>query len=68
MGGSRIKRIQFMVDNNELFALNEFRIKSGIPTRPSAIRVLLRRGLALEGLSAEFGPEALRGLAKKSSD
>jgi hypothetical protein len=60
---SRPERLQIMLDADELRALDDWRFARRMPSRASAIRELLRRGLAVEGvalqtagrLSASFG-------------
>ena len=45
-----------MLDGQELAALDDFRFKRHMPSRASAVRELLKRGLAAEGfLTAEVG-------------
>jgi len=56
-------RLQIMISPDELEAVETWRFKSRMPSRASAIRELLRRGLAAEGFkiavagqrSSEFG-------------
>jgi len=45
----RPERLQIMLDGPELAAVDDFRFKKRMPSRPSAVRELLRRGLAAEG-------------------
>lgn len=60
---SRPERLQIMLDAEELSALDDWRFARRMPSRASAIRELLRRGLAVEGIhvstagrhSASFG-------------
>jgi len=53
---NRIERLQVMLDASELAALDDFRFKLRMPSRASAVRELLKRGLAAEGfLSADVG-------------
>jgi hypothetical protein len=62
-GRSRGERLQIMLSGDELELLDEFRFKKHMPSRASAIRELLKRGLAAEGFataaqgakSSEFG-------------
>ena len=62
-GNNRVERLQVMLGANELAALDDFRFKLRMPSRASAVRELLKRGLAAEGFltadvgmkSAEFG-------------
>jgi metal-responsive CopG/Arc/MetJ family transcriptional regulator len=46
---SRAERLQIMLSNEELVALDDWRFQRRMPSRASAIRELLRRGLAAEG-------------------
>jgi len=49
-------RLQIMISPDELDAVETWRFKSRMPSRASAIRELLRRGLAAEGFQiAEAG-------------
>ena len=60
---TRPERLQIMLDADELRALDDWRFARRMPSRASAIRELLRRGLAVEGVglatagkhSASFG-------------
>ncbi len=62
-GDARGERLQVMLTPEELAALDDFRFKTRMPSRASAVRELLRRGLASEGFmiteagskSADFG-------------
>jgi hypothetical protein len=62
-GNGRGERLQVMLAPEELSALDDFRFKSRMPSRASAVRELLRRGLMAEGFpiaetgakSADFG-------------
>jgi hypothetical protein len=48
-----------MLDGDELLALDDFRFKKRMPSRASAVRELLKRGLAAEGfLSATAGTKS----------
>lgn len=57
----RGERLQIMLASEELAALDDFRFKNRMPSRASAIREILRRGL---GVSADHGPRP----GAKSSD
>jgi hypothetical protein len=65
-GRVRAERLQIMLDPEELVALDDFRFKKRMPSRASAVRELLKRGLAAEGFmtaapgmkSSEFGVTA----------
>lgn len=60
---TRGERLQIMLDADELAAVDDFRFKKRMPSRASAVRELLKRGLAAEGFllaptgtkSAQFG-------------
>jgi hypothetical protein len=48
-----------MLTPDELSALDDFRFKARMPSRASAVRELLKRGLAAEGfLSADQGSKS----------
>jgi hypothetical protein len=57
----REQRLQIMLTRGELEALDTWRFNSRMPSRAAAIRELLKRGLAAEGLAV-----AVAG--RKSSD
>ena len=65
---SRAERLQIMLDADELAALDDFRFKKRMPSRASAVRELLKRGLAAEGfLMAEAGAKSAEfGVTSKS--
>jgi hypothetical protein len=50
-GRDRDIRLQIMLQPDELQAIEDWRFKSRMPSRASAVRELLRRGLASEGFS-----------------
>jgi hypothetical protein len=50
----RGERLQIMLDDSELKALDDFRYTNRMPSRAAAIRELLRRGLAGSGYSANI--------------
>jgi len=60
---SRPERLQIMLNPEELSALDDWRFATRMPSRAAAVRELLRRGLAVEGVdlgtvgkhSASFG-------------
>jgi hypothetical protein len=55
----RAERLQIMLDPEELAAVDDFRFKKRMPSRASAVRELLKRGLAAEGfLSAAVGAKS----------
>lgn len=52
----RAERLQVMLTDDELKALDDWRFGARMPSRAAAIRELLKRGLAAEGfLSADNG-------------
>jgi metal-responsive CopG/Arc/MetJ family transcriptional regulator len=62
--GKRIERLQIMITDAELTALDTWRFNARMPSRSAAVRELIRRGLAAEGYfdqatqgdqSADFG-------------
>lgn len=48
----REQRLQIMLAEVELQAIDDWRFASRMPTRAAAVRELLRRGLAAEGFAA----------------
>ena len=48
---SRGERLQIMLTSEELSALDDWRFKTRMPSRASAVRELLRRGLVAEGFA-----------------
>ncbi|PTM40494.1 hypothetical protein [Bosea sp. 124] len=70
----RPERLQIMLSQSELRALEDWRFDKRMPSRAAAVRELLRRGLAAEGFSIagegirsqEFGvvpPDGKSGLS-----
>jgi len=53
---TREQRLQIMLTEAELQALDDWRFQRRMPTRAAAVRELLRRGLAAEGFT-----QALQG-------
>jgi len=49
MGIGRGERLQIMLTEDELVAVDDWRFDRRMPSRASAIRELLRRGLVAEG-------------------
>jgi hypothetical protein len=80
MALGRIERLQIMLTDDELVAIDDWRFGRRMPSRAAAIRELLKRGLAAEGFalaekdvkSKDFGvvvPEAKskpNGLERRS--
>jgi hypothetical protein len=50
-GLTRETRLQVMLTEDELNALDDWRFKFRLPSRASAIRELLKRGLSAEGIA-----------------
>ena len=58
-GDARGERLQVMLTPHELSALDDFRFQARMPSRASAVRELLKRGLAAEGfLAADQGSKS----------
>jgi hypothetical protein len=49
-GPNRDERLQIMLTEHELSALDDWRFARRMPSRAAAVRELLRRGLAAEGV------------------
>lgn len=49
----RLERLQVMLTDDELRALDNWRFQLRMPSRSAAVRELLRRGLAAEGYYAQ---------------
>jgi hypothetical protein len=56
--GKRGERLQVMLAEEELAALDNFRFNSRMPSRSAAVRELIRRGLAAEGYFSQAGQNA----------
>jgi hypothetical protein len=55
----RAERLQIMLDPEEVAAVDNFRFTTRMPSRASAVRELLKRGLAAEGfLTAQVGAKS----------
>ena len=54
---TRGERMQIMLTASEMKALDDWRFAKRMPSRASAIRELLRRGLAAEGFDAAMAGE-----------
>lgn len=55
----REQRLQIMLTEEELAAIDDWRFARRMPTRASAVRELLKRGLAAEGFAnAEAGDKS----------
>ncbi len=49
MGRERLVRLQIMLDDAELEAIENWRFKTRMPSRAAAVREIMRRGLTAEG-------------------
>jgi hypothetical protein len=52
---ARGERLQIMLSDDELAALDDWRFAKRMPSRASAVRELLKRGLAAEGVVIAAG-------------
>jgi hypothetical protein len=64
---TRGERLQIMLTDAELKALDDWRFGKRMPSRASAIRELLKRGLAAEGFSAALASEKSKQFGVVSS-
>jgi metal-responsive CopG/Arc/MetJ family transcriptional regulator len=72
---TRGERLQIMLTNEELQALDNWRFEKRMPSRAAAIRELLKRGLAAEGFevagsgsrSQDFGVTEVAGRGEESA-
>jgi hypothetical protein len=59
MAENRGERLQIMLSEDELTLVDNFRFQKRKPSRASAVRELLKRGLAAEGFDeAKFGAKS----------
>jgi hypothetical protein len=64
----RPDRLQIMLSPEELEAVDDFRFKRRMPSRASAIRELLKRGLATEGFEAAAAGRKSRSFGVLGAD
>ena len=72
---TRGERLQIMLTGEELKALDNWRFEKRMPSRAAAVRELLKRGLAAEGIvmmdgrtkSEDFGVTDGNGAAKRDA-
>lgn len=57
-GAKRVDRLQVMINDDELAALDNWRFGARMPSRSAAVRELIRRGLAAEGYFQQAGQDA----------
>jgi hypothetical protein len=64
MGRERLVRLQIMLDDAELEAIENWRFTTRMPSRAAAVREIMRRGLAAEGfkLASIGGPSESYGV------
>jgi hypothetical protein len=55
---NRPERLQIMLSAEEIKALDDWRFAKRMPSRAAAIRELLKRGLAVEGIDIETDGKA----------
>jgi hypothetical protein len=55
---ARDGRLQIMLDDHELSAIDDWRFQMRMPSRAAAVRELLRLGLAAVGQTAENGVQS----------
>lgn len=60
----RLVRLQIMLDESELYALDEWRFSQKMPSRAATVRHLLRMALRIDMSEEEFAVEP-RGVASK---
>ena len=67
---TREQRLQIMLTEEELQALDDWRFQRRMPTRAAAVRELLKRGLAAEGFAQASRGERSRdfGVTNKSGN
>jgi hypothetical protein len=58
LGRERGERLQIVLSQEELLAVDDFRFKNRMPSRASAIREVLRRGLGVGGTGAKAGAKS----------
>jgi hypothetical protein len=54
---TREQRLQIMLTEQELAAIDDWRFARRMPTRAAAVRELLKRGLAAEGFASAVAGE-----------
>jgi hypothetical protein len=54
---SRGERMQIMLRDDELVAIDDFRFANRMPSRAAAVRELLRRGLGAAGYQIDHGAD-----------
>ena len=67
-GLSRETRLQIMLDDAELAAIDDYRFQHRIPSRAAAVRQLLRLGMQASGVQANRGMRSADYGVLESSD
>jgi antitoxin component HigA of HigAB toxin-antitoxin module len=57
----RTEKLQVMLDEHELEAIEEWRFRNRLPSRAAAIRTLISRGLEAGDLDREAGVQTSQG-------
>ena len=73
---NRVERLQIMLSEDELSALEDFRFRHRMPSRAAAVRHILKQGLAAPGTisagagerSADFGVIDARSSGRRRSN
>ena len=67
---TREQRLQIMLTEQELSAIDDWRFARRMPTRAAAVRELLKRGLAAEGFTAATAGDKSQdfGVMRKKGD
>ncbi|MFP3943636.1 MAG: hypothetical protein ACLFWF_07075 [Alphaproteobacteria bacterium] len=66
MSGKRIERLQIMLNEEELAAIDEWRFRHRMPSRSAAVRAMLN--VAIESKSPPSAEEPASGVAKPSGE
>ena len=61
---TRGERLQIMLTEEELKALDDWRFARRMPSRAAAVRELLKRGLAAEGIVLDGRADQIRGFRR----
>lgn len=64
---SRPERLQIMLTAEELAAVDDWRFQRRMPSRAAAVRELLKRGLAAEGVVISGGKSSDYGVVTRAN-
>jgi hypothetical protein len=67
-GPTREERLQIMLTDEELKALDDWRFSRRMPSRAAAVRELLKRGLAAEGFATAIAGEKSQDFGVTAGD